>query len=99
MTRATAVFADMLALQMEKTYPIRTISTAILIESENILRHHPLTSPLDILIEKSADIVHHEAADVEAEKLSSMASAELKAYLGFIGMTKSGVFHLSSNLV
>ena len=64
-----------------------------------LLVQNPLASSLDVLIHQHAQVQEDEPADVEAEKLRCVSSAQLKSDLSLVGMAQAGIFHLAGNLI
>lgn len=60
---------------------------------------HPLTAPLDELVQQQGQILQDKPADVEGEELGSVPSTELEPDLRFVCVSKAWVLHLASNLV
>lgn len=63
------------------------------------LDQHPLTSPLDELVQHHGDIRQHEAADVEAEELCGVAGRQLQADMCRGRVLEAGVLDLAGDLV
>lgn len=65
----------------------------------SLLDKHPLTSPLDKLVQQHGQVLQNEPADVERKELRGVPRAELEADLRLILVPETGVFNLSGDLV
>lgn len=63
------------------------------------LHKYPFTPPLDELVQQQADISEDEPTNIEAKEFGSVTGAKFKANLGLVGMSKSRIFDLASNLI
>lgn len=63
------------------------------------LHHHPLTTPLDELVQQQRQILQDEPADVKGKELGSVPGAELEPDLRLVRMSEARVLNLASDLV
>lgn len=60
---------------------------------------HPLTPPLDELVQQQGQVLQDKPADVKGKELGSVPSAELEPDLRLVCVSEAWVFHLAGNLV
>jgi len=64
-----------------------------------VSNENPLAPSLYELVEKHADVGKNKAADIKAEELGRVASAELETNLGLVCMSETWVFDLTCDLI
>lgn len=60
---------------------------------------HPLTTPLDELVQQQGQVLQDKPADVEGKELGSVPSTELEPDLRLVCVSEAWILHLASNLV
>jgi len=63
------------------------------------LCQNPFRAPLDVLVDKHADIAKHKAADVEAKELGRVSRAELETNVCWRRVPETWIFDLSCDLI